>query len=206
MKYKEFRDFKIERTCSKKLKKYKSYKKYLKKDFHDRCAYCNTWDHIIKPLKFSIDHYVPRKIFKNIDKSLDNNYNNLMYTCQKCNREKSAKYQGKMDDLEIKNELFINPVEEDYNKIFYRNEYGGIDSDDERGRKMIIELKLHRPLYNIVWLAEQVYIAREKLKNKMQDKNIVKASRDKFKEALLGLDEYYIYLLELLKECYENKL
>lgn len=205
MKYNEFRNFRIERTCKKEFKRYKSYKKYLKKDFHDRCAYCNTWNHIVKPLKFSIDHYVPRKIFKNVDKSLDNNYNNLMYTCQKCNREKAAKYKGEREHLEIKNELFINPVDEDYNKIFYRNEYGGIDSDDERGRKMIAELKLHRPLYNIVWLAEQVYIAREKLKNKIQDKNIVKASRDKLKEALLGLDEYYIYLLELLKECYENK-
>lgn len=205
MKYNDFRDFKIERTCNKKLKRYKSYKKYLKKDFHERCAYCNTWEHMIKPLKFSIDHYVPRKIFKNVDKTFDNNYDNLMYVCPKCNREKSAKYKGNVHNLKIKNELFPNPVEEDYNKIFFRNEYGGIDSNIEKGRNMINELKLYRPLYNIVWLAEQVFNVREKIKSKIKSKHLSKASRDKLKEALFQLDEYYIYLCELLKECYENK-
>ena len=205
MKYKDFREFKIERTCNKKLKRYKSYKKYLRKDFHERCAYCNTWEHMIEPLKFSIDHYVPRKVFKNIDKTLDNNYNNLMYVCPKCNREKSAKYEGNIHNLEIKNNLFLNPVEEDYNEIFFRNEYGGIDSNNEKGRKMINELKLYRPLYNIVWLAEQVFTVRKKLKKKIKDENISIVSKDKLKEALLKVDEYYIYLCELLKKCYENK-
>ena len=50
MKYDEFRNFKITRTCNKEYKRYKSYKKFLKKDFHNRCAYCNTWDFIIEPL------------------------------------------------------------------------------------------------------------------------------------------------------------
>ena len=83
MKYDEFRNFKITRTCNKEYKRYKSYKKFLKKDFHNRCAYCNTWDFIIEPLGFAIDHYVPRKTFKNIDKTFSNNYNNLMYVCPK---------------------------------------------------------------------------------------------------------------------------
>ncbi len=85
MKYDEFRNFKITRTCNKEYKRYKSYKKFLRKDFHNRCAYCNTWDFIIEPLGFAIDHYVPRKTFKNIDKTFSNNYNNLRgaYQCAK---------------------------------------------------------------------------------------------------------------------------
>ena len=54
MKYDEFRNFRITRTCNKEYKPYKSYKKFLKKDFHNRCAYCNTWDFIIEPLGFAI--------------------------------------------------------------------------------------------------------------------------------------------------------
>ena len=205
MKYQDFRDFKIERNCSKKYKKYKSYKKYLKKDFHGRCAYCNTWEHIVKPLSFSIDHYVPRKIFKNINKTFDNDYNNLLYVCPKCNREKSAKYEGDVEKLEIRNDLFPNPVEEDYNDFLYRNEYGGIDSNLEKGRKLINELKLYRPLYNVAWLTEQVYIIHQKLKEKVDNENISDDVKSKYYEARLGLSEYYIYLIDLLKNCYEEK-
>ena len=51
-------------------------KNYLAKDFMHRCAYCNTLDNIIEPLYFTVDHYVPRDVFKGRNDTLDNDYNN----------------------------------------------------------------------------------------------------------------------------------
>lgn len=91
MKYKDFRNFRIIRTCNKKFDNYKKYTPYLAKDFHHRCAYCNTSDEVIEC--FSAEHYVPRKVFEEIDNSLDTDYNNLMYSCMKCNLSKGKKYK-----------------------------------------------------------------------------------------------------------------
>lgn len=68
-----------------------------------------------------------------------------------------------MKDDRIVNELFYNPVTTDYNQIFYRNEYGGIDSDDEKGRAMIKRLKLYRPIHNLAWLVERLEVVWKKL-------------------------------------------
>lgn len=205
MKYDEFRNFKITRTCNKEYKRYKSYKKFLKKDFHNRCAYCNTWDFIIEPLGFAIDHYVPRKTFKNIDKTFNNNYNNLMYVCPKCNREKSDKFKGDTNKLEIKNELFYNPVEKDYNQIFFRNEFGGIDSEDEKAREMMKELKLYRPLYNFAWLLEKLINTREKIKSKINENNISLEKKEKLEKCLTKINDYYIDMEKLFKKSYKMK-
>ena len=205
MKYDEFRNFKITRTCNKEYKRYKSYKKFLKKDFHNRCAYCNTWDFIIEPLGFAIDHYVPRKTFKNIDKTFNNNYNNLMYVCPKCNREKSDKFKGNTNKLEIKNELFYNPVEKDYNQIFFRNEFGGIDSEDEKAREMMKELKLYRPLYNFAWLLEKLINTRDKIKSKINENNISLEKKEKLEKCLTKIDDYYIDMEKLFKKSYKMK-
>ena len=205
MKYDEFRNFKITRTCNKEYKRYKSYKKFLKKDFHNRCAYCNTWDFIIEPLGFAIDHYVHRKTFKNIDKTFNNNYNNLMYVCPKCNREKSDKFKGDTNKLEIKNELFYNPVEKDYNQIFFRNEFGGIDSEDEKAREMMKELKLYRPLYNFAWLLEKLINTREKIKSKINENNISLEKKEKLEKCLTKINDYYIDMEKLFKKSYKMK-
>lgn len=205
MKYDEFRNFKITRTYNKEYKRYKSYKKFLKKDFHNRCAYCNTWDFIIEPLGFAIDHYVPRKTFKNIDKTFNNNYNNLMYVCPKCNREKSDKFKGDTNKLEIKNELFYNPVEKDYNQIFFRNEFGGIDSEDEKAREMMKELKLYRPLYNFAWLLEKLINTREKIKSKINENNISLEKKEKLEKCLTKINDYYIDMEKLFKKSYKMK-
>lgn len=205
MKYDEFRNFKITRTCNKEYKRYKSYKKFLRKDFHNRCAYCNTWDFIIEPLGFAIDHYVPRKTFKNIDKTFSNNYNNLMYVCPKCNREKLDKFKGNIDKLEIKNELFYNPVEKDYNQIFFRNEFGGIDSEDEKAREMMKELKLYRPLYNFAWLLEKLINTRDKIKSKINENNISLEKKEKLEKCLAKINDYYIDMEKLFKKSYKMK-
>jgi hypothetical protein len=66
--------------------KYRAYKDWLRDEFQFRCVYClyrEKWD---KDgwRSFQIDHAIPQ----NIDKSLVDSYDNLVYCCASCNRSK----------------------------------------------------------------------------------------------------------------------
>ena len=87
----------------------------------------------------------------------------------KCNLSKGDKYKGDIESSSrIENELFYNPVYTDYNTIFYRNELGGIDSDDPKGREMIKMLKLYRPIHNLGWLLERLEKMCERLETAIE--------------------------------------
>ena len=94
-----------------------------------------------------------------------------------------------MNTSEIVNELFYNPVAVDYNKIFYRNEYGGIDSDDEKGREMIKRLRLYRPIHNLAWLVERLETIMDKL-----DAKIAQETEEKKREALEDIRNKFAYI------------
>lgn len=163
MKYADFKEHAIKRTCKKTYEKPSGYRPYLEKDFHGRCCYCNMPRGLITS-PFHVDHFIPCKEFKGKRDTLWTDYENLMWSCPKCNISKGDKYKGDlMRSNEIVNELFYNPVVTDYNKIFYRNEYGGIDSDDEKGREIIKRLKLYRPIHNLAFLVEQLETLYHKL-------------------------------------------
>lgn len=171
MKYKDFRNFKIVKNCRKEYKNYKSYLSNLADDFKHRCAYCNTHDKYMNQ-GYSIDHFIPREIYeKNNLKKLEYDYNNLMYCCPKCNNSKSSQYEGDINNGRYENTLFYNPIDVDYNDIFYRNEYGGISSNDTKGKEMIIRLKLFYPIYNLSFLIEEVTDVIDKLEQKIQKTN-----------------------------------
>lgn len=168
MKYADFREHKIKRTCNRHYSKPSGYRQHLEKDFHDRCCYCNMPRSLITS-PYHVDHFIPYKEFKGKRDSLWTDYENLMWSCPKCNLSKGDKYQGDfLNDSEITNELFYNPVLTDYNEIFYRNEYGGIDSDDTKGREMIKRLKLYRPIHNRAWLLERLEIVSDKLEAEIE--------------------------------------
>lgn len=156
MKYANFKEHKITRTCTVQFDKPRKYAKYLKRDFHCRCCYCNMHEDLVA-VPYHVEHFIPEKIFKNKKDYLKTDYENLMWSCPKCNLSKGDKYKGDIEsNSKIVNELFYNPVYTDYNTIFYRNELGGIDSDDPKGREMIKMLKLYRPLHNLGWLLERL--------------------------------------------------
>jgi len=112
---------------------------------------------------FEVDHFIPRNAFKGIRDDLLEDYNNLVYACKKCNTAKSSKFSGDMHSPSPTNERFYNPREIDYNTIFYRNEYGAIVSDDFKGREMIKDLKLYRPIHIMGWICEELAIMEDKL-------------------------------------------
>ena len=156
MKYAQFKEHEIRRTCTKQFDTPQKYRPYLQKDFQGRCCYCNMPEDLVT-VPYHVEHFIPEKAFKGIRDELKTDYNNLMWSCPKCNLSKGEKYQGNIhDDSKIANEYFYNPVEMDYNRIFYRNELGGIDSDDQKGREMIKLLKLYRPVHNLAWLLERM--------------------------------------------------
>jgi hypothetical protein len=63
---------------------YPEYLKYLRHDFIYSCAYCTMSEAEAQAIRFTIDHYEPRKARPDlIDK-----YENLMYSCDECNSRK----------------------------------------------------------------------------------------------------------------------
>lgn len=156
MKYVKFKEHKIKRTCDEEFDQYSKYKPYLEKDFHERCCYCNMPSDLLT-IPYHVDHFIPVKKFEGKKDSLLTDYENLMWACPKCNLSKGDKYDGDFENsTKIENKLFYNPVEVDYNDIFFRNEIGGIESEDAKGREMIKILKLYRPIHNLAWLIERL--------------------------------------------------
>ena len=143
---------------------YPKYRPYLEEDFFCRCAYCNLHKNSITT-PFEIDHFIPKKVFKGIRDDLLVDYLNLVYSCKKCNVAKSSKFSGDISSPEVTNERFYNPREVDYNTIFYRNEYGALCSDDSKGRSMMTDLKLYRPIHILGWICEELSQMSDKLES-----------------------------------------
>ena len=156
MRYEKFKDHRIKRTCKERFDKYSKYKPYLEQDFQERCCYCNMSSALLT-IPYHVEHFIPIKAFEGKKDFLLTEYANLMWACPKCNLSKGDKYEGDLlNSSLIENKLFYNPVEVDYNDIFFRNEMGGIDSEDSKGREMIKTLKLYRPIHNLAWLIERL--------------------------------------------------
>lgn len=198
-----FRNFKIKRTCKKSFKQYESYRPYLKEDFHSRCAYCNLLDSSITT-PFEVDHFIPVDAFKDNWPECETLYNNLVYSCKKCNVAKGKQYSGDILKKEIQNDYFYNPVQTDYNEIFFRNDSGDICSDDEKGRDMINRLKLYRPIHNLAWICEYLKSTLEKLNNKIDKVGKETESGKIFCKAKSELNDYYILCQEVFIANYNN--
>lgn len=183
-----FMKHRVKRTCKEKLSSYKEYRPFLEKDFSGHCCYCNMIFSLSNE-SFHIDHFIPKAVFKGKKDSLLDDYNNLMWSCPKCNMSKGRSYEGKIEsDDSITNELFYNPVDVDYNSIFYRNSMGAIQSDDEKGKSMIKKLGLYRPVHSYAWILEEydnvIHILEEKMKHETDEE---KKSRI---EKALGIVSY----------------
>lgn len=63
---------------------YTEYKQSLRYDFYYSCAYCCVAESEAGGVRFTIDHYEPQKARAD----LVNVYDNLMWTCDECNRRK----------------------------------------------------------------------------------------------------------------------
>lgn len=140
-----FREVPPERNYTgKKLSDYRRYKDSLALDFKNRCGYTYCLDFWFGgKTNFQIDHFKPKSKFPD----LETEYNNLVYSCSYVNRAKS-------DDVGS----YLDPVDEDYNAHFYRDELGNIypKEESESARDMYIKLKLYLKRYSIIWMLDQL--------------------------------------------------
>lgn len=201
----EFRDFQITRTCSKHYSNYHSYKDFLAEDFNHRCAYCNLLDNEITSF-FEIDHFVPQAEINKYPSCsyLINDYENLIYACRNCNGEKSDLFEGNLETNPYGNERFYNPVKTDYNTVFYRNKCGTICSNDDKGKSMIVDLKLYRPINNLAWICEQLDILTDKL-HVLEEKETDEERKKIIKEAELEALRYYKQCKKIHIANFNNK-
>lgn len=140
-----FRNEPPERTYSgKELADYRRYKDSLVKDFKNRCGYTYCLDFWFGgKTNFQIDHFKPKSKFP----ELERNYKNLVYSCSYVNRAKSDDFGS-----------YIDPVDEDYNLHFYRDELGNIYPKDNSAsaKYMYIKLKLYLKRNSIIWMLDQL--------------------------------------------------
>lgn len=66
-------------------KNYLEFRDILRLDFWYSCAYCTISESEALGISFEIDHYYPQEHYH----ELINKYNNLMWSCEKCNAYKS---------------------------------------------------------------------------------------------------------------------
>lgn len=154
------------RTCTKKYADYKSFKPYLVEDFNNRCGYCDSHDKFFGGFKnFQIDHFRPHSIPAFLP--LKHEYNNLIYSCQSCNRAKSNKWEDR--------EGFIDPCDVDYD-VFISRENGKIKHNNTpQGEYIHSNLNLFLKRHEFLWIIEKLEnqkIEIKKLRNTTSDEDI----------------------------------
>jgi len=86
---------------------YADYGQDLRWDFWFACAYCTMTEVEAKGIGFQIDHFVP----VSLDPMLEHDYNNLMYSCQICNRWKLNLWPT--EDMAKDGIRFVRPDKDD---------------------------------------------------------------------------------------------
>ena len=202
MKIKDFKTHAITRSTPPQQTRYGDYKPFLKKDFCGRCAYCNLLDETITT-PFEVDHFIPRAVFKHGRMDLDTDYTNLVYSCKKCNNAKRQQFSGDIHSANPTNELFYDPTMVDYNDIFYRNNFGAIDSDDDKGKKSITRLKLYRPIHILAWICEELNDTAEKLEAAIKVESET-GRRQTLEAALNKINNQYRKMSRLFTAAYND--
>jgi hypothetical protein len=105
----------IRREKPPKLNNYKKYKKYLRKDFNYKCVYCSIHEGDYGSYhNFVCEHFKPKSKIE--FRHLKNIYENLLYSCQTCNRFKANKWPS--DTMISKEFFFLNPCDVDFEDHF----------------------------------------------------------------------------------------
>lgn len=163
----EFRSIHPKRqNITTKVSTYNAHKESLRKDFNERCGYCNCFDHFKKTF-YEIDHFIPVNILTIMSAT---DYANLVYACRSCNNAKSCKWPSNDESIpHFNNEGFIDPCDENYAVQFTRNDNGEIVPITELGKWMYRELKLYNFQHAIIWKLEQLYFQIKEIKELIKE-------------------------------------
>jgi 5-methylcytosine-specific restriction endonuclease McrA len=91
---------------------YPQYREYLRPDFFFSCAYCTIGESEAAAIRFTIDHYEPRRYRP----ELTNSYDNLMYACNQCNVLKGDRMPSA--ELRARGLRFFRPDRDAYSDHF----------------------------------------------------------------------------------------
>jgi uncharacterized protein (TIGR02646 family) len=140
-------------SITKLVKDYGIHRDNLRKDYQNRCGYCDdidTW----RFTWFEIDHLVPQKYLVTISST---DYSNLVYACRSCNNAKRAQWPTKDEKIHnLNDEGFIDPCHTDYNDQFSRATDGRIVAKTKLGDWIYNALKFYKPQHEIIWNIEQL--------------------------------------------------
>lgn len=126
----------------------------FKEIYHHKCVYCGISVYVIESSRFEIDHVIPHASIdwgKGHTRSTLNGIDNLVNSCQLCNRSKSDFYI--LDEyLEL-----MHPDNNNLNKVFYRDSDYSIKikeeyKDDSFIKEFYTSLKLHNELRRVDYL------------------------------------------------------
>jgi hypothetical protein len=134
---------------------YEKYRPWLRVDFRYRCAYCERTEAYLRGEEmFEIDHFKPRRF-----KELVANYENLYYSCQKCNRDKSNTWPS---DEEFSGGFrFSDPCTEDmYLSHFREAANGELEALTNCGQFTCDHIRLYRPTL-VKWRQEKRIASEE---------------------------------------------
>jgi hypothetical protein len=193
------------RKITTKVSTWGKHKPELRKDFKQRCGYCDSND-FYKHTYYEVDHFIPKGFFlKNGNIGLTDYYN-LTYSCKFCNNNKSNKWPTQSEIiLNNGKEGFIDACDDEYAKQFYRTTDGKIVWITDLGKWMFEKFKFgeRERALQLLWNLDRLKSTIEELERLLTKIN--KQSED-YKNTLAKIKDYtYIhYTFEgELKSFYE---
>lgn len=183
------------RNITKEVSNYRKHRDDLKKDYLDRCGYCNSID-TWRFVWFEIDHFVPQKYLKTIK---DTDYFNLVYACRSCNNAKRAKWPSMDEKIHnVNDEGFIDPCDDEYANQFKRTDKGRIVPDTKLGQWIYNELKLYKPQHEIIWKMEEMNNLIDEIEQVLDgNPNASQDLKDKLLECYRAFRKYVQQLSEV---------
>lgn len=174
---------KPERTFKRVLKDYRKYKEPLRKDFHERCGFCD--DHHFYSggeRAFHIDHFAPQLKFP----ELRNTYKNLVYSCPYCNISKGNDWVSSESSVSvIKDKGYVDPCSDDYEKHLSRNDKGQINANAALGKYMHEKLKLWLIRHEWAWKIDKIDSLIKEIENTEFNKKSKKLKQLQIKQTEL---------------------
>ncbi len=170
-------------------------KEALKKDFFKRCYLCEEVTR-----HFEVEHFYPQKHYPN----LENDYNNLFYACQKCNKIKPKDINTNHEN-EIINCCDIDPAEYIKLKLNAKEckvEIEQIKDEPNNGNKVRETIKLLNRIYNgensksnsCEDLKDDIKEKIEEFRKKLDKYETTKLKRVAFNEIIEDISEKSAYI------------
>jgi len=109
----------------------------LKEDYHSHCAYCGSFDGY-RHTYYEVDHFIPKKFFRENSDLSDIDYANLVYSCKFCNGKKSSKWPTEsMDLFNDGSKGFVDPRDPDYENHIFRRLDGSLHWKTDLGQWIV---------------------------------------------------------------------